>query len=95
MIEKLNISIDSKNTKEIRYTLLLDFYQYHITEYDSRDNQIYYEDSLGYWYKREFDSKDNILYYENSYGNWTKREYNNEGDLIYYEDNSGLISDDR
>ena len=35
---------------------------------DSNGNQIYFENSNGYWYKREFDSNGNQIYYENSKG---------------------------
>jgi hypothetical protein len=35
---------------------------------DSDGNQIYYEDSKGYWSKREWDSKGKEIYFENSYG---------------------------
>jgi len=38
------------------------------TEYDSNGNEIYYEYSNGYWYKRDFDSNGNLIYYENSDG---------------------------
>lgn len=35
---------------------------------DKNNNQIYYEDSKGYWWKREFDSNNNQIYFENSNG---------------------------
>jgi hypothetical protein len=95
MIEQTNIPIIYKNTKKIQYNLNLDFYDYYKSEFDSRGNNIYFEDSGGYWFKRQFDPNDNIIYYGNSYGNWSKYEYNSEGDLIYYEDNRGYIRDGR
>ena len=35
---------------------------------DSNENTIYYEDSIGYWWKCEFYGEF-IIYYENSLGN--------------------------
>ena len=35
---------------------------------DKNGNQIYYENSNGYWVKREYDSSGNEIYYENSEG---------------------------
>jgi len=35
---------------------------------DKSGNQIYCENSTGYWYKREYDSNGNIIYHENSDG---------------------------
>jgi hypothetical protein len=36
--------------------------------FDSNGNEIYYENSTGYWFKREYDDNDNLLYWEDSYG---------------------------
>jgi hypothetical protein len=38
---------------------------------DSNGNQIYHENSAGYWYKREYDSNGNEIYYEDSDGKIT------------------------
>ena len=35
---------------------------------DNNGNEIYYENSDGYWKKREYDDKGNRIYYENSDG---------------------------
>jgi hypothetical protein len=35
---------------------------------DHNGNQIYYENSDGFWWKHEFDSNGNTIYYENSNG---------------------------
>ena len=56
---------------------------------DKKSNEIYWEDSTGYWRKSEFDSKGNRIYYENSYGYWIKSEYDSKGNKIYYEDSIG------
>lgn len=52
---------------------------------DSNDNEIYYEDSTGYWSKSEYDSKGNKIYYETSNGYFRKSEYDSNGNEIYSE----------
>jgi hypothetical protein len=37
-------------------------------EIPNKINQIYFENSDGYWVKREYDSEGNEIYYENSRG---------------------------
>jgi hypothetical protein len=56
---------------------------------DSKVNEIYYEDSTGYWVKQEYDSKGKQIYWEDSEGYWEKREYDSEGNEIYFEDSDG------
>jgi hypothetical protein len=58
-----------------------------ISEYDSQDRQISFENAEGQWWKREFDEQGNEIYYESSYGNKTTREYSSEGVTIYREEN--------
>jgi len=60
---------------------------------DSEGNEIYYEDSDGYWVKREYNSKGNLIYLEDSTGYWVKREYDSNGNVIYYENSYGTIHD--
>jgi hypothetical protein len=62
---------------------------------DSKGNQIYFENSNGYWSKQEYDSKGKEIYYETSDGDWSKREYNSEGKQIYFENSYGYIKDNR
>jgi hypothetical protein len=62
---------------------------------DSQGNQIYYENSNGYWFKSEYDSNGNIIYYENSKGFWCKGEYDSQGKEIYFESSKGKITDNR
>jgi hypothetical protein len=62
---------------------------------DSDGNEIYWEDSDGYWLKYEYDSEGNWIYSENSDGFWVKKEYDSEGKEIYYENSNGTIRDDR
>ena len=35
---------------------------------DKNGNEIYYEESTGYWIKTEYDSKGNKIYWEDRYG---------------------------
>jgi hypothetical protein len=62
---------------------------------DKNGNQIYFEDSNGFWTKREYDSKGNEIYFEDSEGFWVKREYDSEGILIYFENSDGEIEENR
>lgn len=62
---------------------------------DSNDNEIYFEDSSGYWDKTEYDSNGNQIYCEHSNGYWAKREYDSNDNEIYYENNNGTIIDNR
>ena len=62
---------------------------------DSRGNQIYYEDSDGYWLKQEFNSNDNQIYYGHSKGFWWKCEYDSNGDEIYFINSDGSVIDNR
>jgi len=57
---------------------------------DSKNNQIYWEDSDGYWAKREYDSNGEVIYWENSDGFCEKREYDSKGKQIYLENSSGF-----
>jgi hypothetical protein len=62
---------------------------------DKNDNQIYREDSNGYWWKREYDKNNNSIYCESSNGFWWKREFDENNNEIYYEDSDGYIVDKR
>ena len=63
--------------------------------YDNQGNNIYYEDSTGFWVKSEYDTNGNNIYGENSSGDWYKYEYDNQGNRIYWEDSDGYIRDNR
>jgi hypothetical protein len=56
---------------------------------DKNNNEIYWEDSYGYWCKREYDKNNNQIYYENSYGYWDKQEFDKNNNEIYCEDSDG------
>jgi hypothetical protein len=62
---------------------------------NKRGNQIYFEDSDGYWQKCEYDSQNNQTYFEDSTGYWAKREYDSQGNVIYFENSKGKIIDNR
>jgi len=57
---------------------------------DKGCNEIYYEDSDGYWRKREYDTNSNEIYYENGGGYWRKRQHDTNGKIIYLVDSGGF-----
>ena len=67
----------------------------HFIVYNSKGNQIYFENSECYRSRSEYDDKGNCTYYENSNDFWFKREFDSNNNLIYYEDSEGIIKDDR
>jgi hypothetical protein len=68
MIDKLNITIQNKESKVIYYTLNLDLNYWYKSEYNAEGNITHSNDISGYWSKREYDSKGKRIYYETSYG---------------------------
>ena len=62
---------------------------------DKNNNEIYWEESNGNWWKHEFDKNNNQIHYENSCGVWDKQEYDENNNQIYYEDSKGVIVDNR
>ena len=62
---------------------------------DKNGNELYGEDTDGYWVKREYDVNGKQIYYENSEGYWSKSEYDANGNSIYYENSLGYIEDHR
>ena len=60
--------------------------------YNAKGNEIYYENSHGYWYKYEYDDKGNEIYYEVSSGYWEKQEYDAESNQIYRENSIGGVT---
>ena len=62
---------------------------------DKNHNEIYYENSTGYWWKQKYDSNNNRINSECSNGNWVKREWDSNNNEIYYEDSDGIIKDNR
>jgi hypothetical protein len=62
---------------------------------DKNGNEIYYERSNGYWWKREYDAHGNRTYYENSGGYWSNSEWDGNGNEIRFENSTGTIIDKR
>ena len=62
---------------------------------DNQGNEVYWEDSNGYWSKREYDNQGNEVYREDSKGYWAKWEYDDQGNEVYWEDSNGVIIDNR
>jgi hypothetical protein len=56
---------------------------------DSNDNETYYENSDGSWWKSKYDAHGNETYCENSDSYWWKREYDANGNETYYENSDG------
>ena len=81
--------------KTIAQLLKHDFNKGSLSLYDSNENQIYYEDSDGYWDKQEYDSNGNQIYSEDSDGFWYKREFDSNDNIIYSEKSDGDIIDKR
>jgi YD repeat-containing protein len=57
---------------------------------DKNSNEIYYENSDGFWSKCEHDDKGNLIRHENSDRNWSMWEYDDEGNEIRYENSDGF-----
>jgi hypothetical protein len=62
---------------------------------DENGNEIYYEDSNGYWEKREYDLNGKEIYWEDSTEAWVKREFDLNGKEIYFENSNGIVRDNR
>ena len=62
---------------------------------DEKGNEIYCEDSKGFWRKSQYDEKDNEVYFENSNSYWIKCQYDEKGNRVYYETSMGKIIDKR
>ena len=62
---------------------------------DKNNNEIYYENSNGHWWKQEYDSNNNRIYIENSDGGWWKQEFDSNNNRIYHENSKGEVIDKR
>ena len=63
--------------------------------HDEYGNEIYYEDSDGFWVKKEFNENGDMTYFEDIRGNWYKYEYDEYNNEIYMENSYGHIRDNR
>ena len=75
--------------KTVAQILKHDFSNGDLSLYDSNGNEIYYENSNGYWIKYDYDINSNEIYYEDSKGYWIKQEYDSNNNCIYYENSNG------
>jgi len=62
---------------------------------DSKNNELYYENSNGFWKIYKYDNNNNEIYYEDSNGYWEKREYDSNNNELYFESSNGEIIDGR
>lgn len=77
---------------ELEGTYKIKYYDTFFEIYDEKGNEIYNENSNGYWSKWEYDEKGNRIYNENKNGYWSKSNYDEKGNEIYYEDSNGYWS---
>lgn len=71
---------DLKHIFDDRYTFRI---------FDTKHNELYYEDSLGFWTSKEFDDRNNMIYQKNSNGYWEKSIYDDNHNIIYQENSKG------
>ena len=57
--------------------------------YNQNGDEVYSEDSYGFWEKQEYDENGNKIYVEDSDGGWEKYEFDDNGKDIYYENSDG------
>ena len=57
--------------------------------FNTEGNEVYCEESGGFWILRKFNGAGKLVYYENSLGSWAKYEFNDEGKLVYFEHSTG------
>lgn len=74
-----DIYVENKNGDYI-YFETYDGKEWDINDFDDNDNNIYYEDSDGYWFKQKFDEYGNTIYKLDSYGNETTNNVNESSD---------------
>lgn len=70
-----DIYVENKNGDYI-YFETYDGKEWDINDFDDNDNNIYYEDQDGYWFKQKFDEYGNTIYKLDSYGNETTENVN-------------------
>jgi hypothetical protein len=74
-----DIYVENKNGDYI-YFETYDGKEWDINDFDDNNNNIYYEDSDGYWFKQKFDEYGNTIYKLDSYGNETTNNVNESSD---------------
>jgi hypothetical protein len=81
--------IKRNNMKKVTIAQQLKIKKFPFIINDHNGNEIYSENSDGFWIRREKDEKGNQTFAESSYGFWWKSEYNSNGNEIYFEDSDG------
>lgn len=56
--------------------------EFPISLFNGAGNQVYYENSDGFWWKQRYDEKQRIVYFENSYGRRESSMYTTSGKHI-------------
>jgi hypothetical protein len=56
---------------------------------DANGNEIYFENSNGFWYINEWDADSREIYSINSNGYWWRGKYDVNGNTIYFECSTG------
>jgi hypothetical protein len=69
--------------------------KYPIELFDKNGNQIYYEDSCGYWVKKEYDDFCRMIYYKDSIGYYEILEYDENNVRVFVKTPSGIVFDNR
>ena len=73
-----------------------DTYNHSYGIFNNEGNQVYFENSIGFWNIWEYDERGNLVYEGNSYGWWGKKEYDEVNNLIYKENSrDGVLIDKR
>ena len=65
--------------------------KYPIIKKDKQGNEIYFENSNGYWYKSKYNKQGKEIYFEDSDGYWNRSKYDKKGNEIYFENSEGKI----
>ena len=80
---------------KLKRTYKVVYYDTSVVILDEKGNEIYNEDSNGYWIKWEYNEKGYVTYFEDSNDYWSKSEYDEQGNVIYSENSKGEIIDKR
>jgi len=57
--------------------------------FDANSNQVYHENSYGFWCKNVFDANGNQVYGETSNNFWYKDKYDSNDNQVYHENSNG------
>jgi hypothetical protein len=77
--ELITLNTEDTIAKQLKVT------EYPFTIKDKNGNQLYSEDSKGYWDKREYNNHGKLTHYINSRGYWEKIVYDTNGYPVRFE----------